>query len=92
MKDSKTAKQILAMLDDKKRKIFLIKLWLVFAFTFLALAASSQWDSPLSVMPRAACCFVMGCLYFYIVAIRTYPKIEKYFDIEALKKDAQMEN
>lgn len=40
-------------------------------------------------MPKIGLSFVLGALYIYMKSVNIYPKIAKYFDIEALENDAK---
>lgn len=89
MKQSKIATQILNMLDEHKRKATLFKATLLFVFTFAAFMWANRWESPLAVIPRTFLGVMLGYILLYLQSIRLYPHIAHYFNIEALKRDAQ---
>jgi hypothetical protein len=89
MKQSKIAKQILNMLDDKKRKTTLLKVMLIFVTSFIVYVWANQWESPLAMIPRTFFGILIGYLLLYLQNIRLYPLFRHYFDIDALKRDAE---
>lgn len=88
MKQNKIATQILDLLDTKKRKALLIKVVLLFIISFVFYLLANRWDSPLAVIPRTFFGVLMGYMLLYFNSIRLYPHIAHYFNIEALKQDA----
>ncbi len=81
--------QILNMLDEHKRKSTLIKVTILFVFSFVVFMWANRRDSPLAVIPRTFFGVTLGYLLLYLQSIRLYPHIAHYFNIEALKRDAQ---
>jgi hypothetical protein len=89
MNQSKIATQILNMLDEHKRKATLLKVTLLLVLSFVVFLWANRWDSPLAVIPRTFFAVLLGYLLLYRQSIRLYSHIAHYFDIEALKRDAQ---
>jgi hypothetical protein len=89
MNQSKIANQILNLIDDKKRKIALIKIMLLSAISLIVYMWANQWESPLAVIPRTFFGVLIGYLLLYLQSIRLYPRIKHYFDIEVLRRDAE---
>ncbi len=89
MKQSKIANQILNMIDDKKRKTTLLKLMLLFVTSFIVYMFANQWESPLAIIPRTFFGVLIGYYLMYFQSIRLYPQINHYFDMDALRRDAE---
>lgn len=89
MKQDKIAAQILKLLDERKRKMTILKLAILLLGSFAALVWANRWDSPLAVIPRTMFGVLLGYLLLYLQSVRLYPRIERYFNIEELKRDAQ---
>ena len=90
MKQNKIATQILKMLDERKRKATILKITLLIFGSFAALLLANRWDSPLGVIPRTMFGMLLGYLLLYLQSALLYPRIEKYFNMEALKRDSQL--
>lgn len=88
MKQSKIANQILNMLDDKKRKSMLLKVLLLFIVSIIVYMLTNQRESPLSLLPRTFFGFLSGYLFLYFQSNCLYPQIRHYFDLDALRRDA----
>ncbi len=88
MNQRKIANEILNLLDDKKRKTTLVKIMLLTATSFIVYMWANQWESPLAMIPRTFFGILIGYLLLYLQSIRLYPRIKHYFDIDALRRDA----
>jgi len=77
------------MLDEQKRKSTLFKARLLLLISFVVLMWSNGLDSPLAVIPRTFFGVLLGYLLLYVQSIGIYPRIAHYFNIEALRQDAQ---
>ena len=89
MKQDVIAKNILSLLDDKKRRKTILTLAVLLMLTFAAHCMANRWESPLALLPRTFTGILIGYLFLYLQSILRYPLIRKYFNIEALQKDAQ---
>ena len=89
MKQETIAKKILAMLDDRKRKKTVILLAVLLVLTFAGNCLANNWDSPLALIPRTFTAILLGYFLLYMQSLWRYPLIRKYFDMEALERDAQ---
>ena len=89
MKQETIAKKILAMLDDGKRRKAVIVLTVLLLVTLAGHCVANNWESPLALIPRTFTAVLLGYLLLYTQSIWRYPRIKKYFDMEALKRDAQ---
>ncbi len=76
------------MIDDKKRKTTLLKVVLLFVTSFIMYMWANQWKSPLAIIPRTFFGILIGYLLLYLQSISLYPRIRHYFDIDALRRDA----